>query len=147
MIIGIVGSRRRNTEKDYLNLIWKIVELEHNNNTLTKKIVTGDCDEGGDKFARKIANDSKDIELDIKYKLDPETGEKAKKPFNRCAKQLPYDYWTFVGICYARNEEIAKEPLDYLIALVAPDRKGGTENTIKHFKRLHKDWEDKLIIL
>ena len=140
MIIGIVGSRRRNTDKDYLNLLWKIVELEYNNNTLVKKIVTGDCSEGGDKFARKIANDSKDIELDVKFKRDPETGEKLEG-YRRCS------YNEFTQICYERNEEIAKEPLDYLIALVAPDRKGGTENTIKHFKRHHVNWEFKLIIL
>jgi len=142
MIIGIVGSRRRNTDKDYLNLLWKIVELEYNNNTLVKKIVTGDCDEGGDKFARKIANDSKDIELDVKRIKDPETGEEMEFKNHKW-----FDYLTICGIYYNRNEEIAKEPLDYLLALVSPDRKGGTENTIRHFRRLHKDWEDKLIIL
>ena len=140
MIIGIIGSRRRNSKEDYLNLCWKIVELEDESNSITKKIVTGDCDEGGDKFARKIANDTDDIELDVKFKIDPETGEKLEG-YRRCS------YNEFTQICYERNEEIAKEPLDYLIALVAPDRKGGTENTIKHFKRLHKDWKDKLIIL
>ena len=147
MILGIVGSRRRNSKEDYLSLCWKIAELEHENNSLVEKIVTGDCDEGGDKFARKIADETDGIELDVKYKRDPETGERVKPPINRCVKQQRYDYWTFTGICYARNEEIAKEPLDYLIALVAFDRKGGTENTIRHFRRLHKDWKDKLVII
>lgn len=142
MIVGIVGSRRRNTKEDYLNLCWKIVELERNNNTLTKKIVTGDCSEGGDKFARKIADDTEDIELDVKKIKDPFTEEEMDFKNHRY-----FDYFIMCNIFYRRDEEIAREDLDYLIALVAPDRKGGTEYTIEYFKRCHKDWEDKLIIL
>jgi len=143
MIIGIVGSRRRNTAEDYLNLCWKIVELERSNNTLTKKIVTGDCDEGGDKFARKIAEDiTEDIELDVKRIRDPETGEEMDFKNHRW-----FNYFNMCNIFYKRDKEIVKEPLDYLIALVAPDRTGGTEYTITQFKKYHKDWEDKLIIL
>jgi hypothetical protein len=58
-----------------------------------------------------------------------------------------FDYDTMCNIFYRRNEEIAKEPMDYLLALVAPDRKGGTENTIKYFKQYNKDWKKKLIII
>jgi len=142
MIVGIVGSRRRNSKEDYLNLCWKIAELENEHNSLVEKIVTGDCDEGGDKFARKIADETDGIELDEKKIKDPETGEEMDFKNHKW-----FDYLTMCGIYYSRNEEIAKEPLDYLIALVAPDRKGGSENTIRHFKRLHKDWKEKLIIL
>ena len=142
MIIGIVGSRRRNSREDLLLLMDKLQEL-HKQDKITK-IVTGDCDEGGDKFAREIAEAERgDVELEVKYKRDPETNEIIPDyiPFDF------YDYYAFCKICYNRNEEIAKEPLDYLIALVAHDRKGGTENTIRHFRRLHKDWKEKLIIL
>ena len=136
MKIGIIGSRRRNTEEDrsklylYLSRIGEIT-----------KIVTGDCDKSGDKFARDFAND-RGIELDVKRIKDPQTGEEMDFKNHKW-----FDWFTMCTIFYDRNEEIAKEPLDYLIALVAPDRKGGTENTIRHFRRLHKDWMIKLIIL
>jgi len=138
MIVGIVGSRRRNSKKDFGKLIIKLGQLERRTRRFIKKIVTGDCDEGGDDFAREITNIF-GYELYVKYKLDPETGEKLTRYID--------DYFEFCRVCYARNEEIAKEPLDYLIAIVTPDRTGGTENTIKHFKRHHKDWKEKLILL
>jgi len=143
MIIGIVGSRRRNSPKDFGKLILRLRELERETERLIEKIVTGDCDEGGDEFASEIA-DMFGYEIDVKHKRDPETNQIIPDYIN---ERKHYDYFTFCNICYARNEEIAKEPLDYLIAIVAPDRTGGTEKTIKHFKRLHKDWKEKLIIL
>lgn len=148
MKIGIVGSRRRSSYKDKNLLSDKIDELWRDSGLRSNEItiVTGDCDVGGDNFARFEAI-LKGFKLDVKYKKDPETGEISKKPFNRCVKQLPYDYWTFVKICYARNEEIAKEDLDYLVCLVDPDRKGGTEKTIEYFKKYHEDWKEKLVLI
>ena len=137
MIIGIVGSRRRNKEIDFGKIVLKLSQLERKTEREIEKIVTGDCDEGGDKFARDIA-DMFGYEIDVKFKRDLKNGEK----FLGWAHN-----WEFTKMCYSRNEEIAKEPLDYLIALVAPDRTGGTEYTITQFKKYHKDWEDKLIIL
>jgi len=141
MIVGIVGSRRRNTEKDKAKLIIKLGFLELTIGRLIKKIVTGDCDEGGDKFARDIV-DLFGYEKDVKRIKDPETGWEMDFKNHKW-----FPYCEMVQIFYDRNEEIAKEPLDYLIALVAHDRKGGTENTIKHFKKYNEDWEDKLIII
>ena len=141
MIVGVVGSRRRNTAKDKAMLIIKLGHLELTTGRLIKKIVTGDCDEGGDKFAKDIV-DIFGYQLDVKRIKAPETGE--EMDFNA---HKWFDYLTICNIYYSRNEEIAKEPLDYLVALVTPDRKGGTENTIRHFRRLHKDWEEKLIII
>ena len=138
MIVGIVGSRRRNSDKDFGKLVARLHQLERETNREIKKIVTGDCKKGGDDFARDIA-DIFGWECEVKDKLDPETGEKLERYIN--------DYFKFTEICYDRNVEIVKEPLDYLIALVACDRTGGTENTIRHFRRLHKDWKEKLIIL
>ena len=145
--IGIVGSRRRKSESDFKKLgrtfnrvIVQFLGVYFED--LDKvTIVTGDCDEGGDKFAKRLA-DIYGCELDEKKIKDPETGEEMDFKNHRW-----FPYLTMCQIFYDRNEEIAKEPLDYLIALVAPDRKGGTENTIRHFRRLHKDWKDKLIIL
>ena len=141
MIIGIVGSRKRNSDGDFGRLIVKLRQLERETKREIKKIITGDCDEGGDKFARDIA-DMFGYEIDVKKIKDPETGEEMDFKNHRW-----FEYFTMCSIFYDRNEEIAKEPLDYLIALVAPDRTGGTENTIKHFKKYHKDWKDKLILL
>ena len=140
MIVGIVGSRRRNSQKDREILSYEVYKL----NLIEKisKIVTGDCNEGADKTARDICEGTEGIEPDIKRIKNPETGE--EMDFNN---HPWFEYYIMTHIFYARNEEIAKEPLDYLIALVSPDRKGGTENTIKHFKRHHKDWEKKLIII
>ncbi len=39
---------------------------------------------------------------------------------------------------YARNKKIA-ENVDVLYAFVAPDRKGGTENTIGYAEKLGKE--------
>ena len=141
MIIGIVGSRRRNEERDFGKLVAKLSQLERETGREIEKIVTGDCSEGGDKFARDIA-DMFGYEIDVKKIKDPETGEEMDFKNHR-----RFEYFTMCSIFYDRNEEIAKEPLDYLIALVAPDRKGGTENTIYWFKRHHPNWEFKLIIL
>ena len=144
--IGIVGSRRRNSDEDYNilihtfnRIIGKLLGVYFGELEVT--IVTGDCDEGGDKFAREIA-ETFDCILDEKKIKDPDTGEEMDFKNHKW-----FDYLTICGIYYSRNEEIAKEPLDYLLALVAPDRKGGTENTIRHFKRYHPNWEFKLIII
>ena len=136
MIIGIVGSRRRSSEYDYEALLSVLRDYIGFDNI--EKIVTGDCPVGGDEFAELI-HLKYGIELDVKYKIDPLTGKKLKRRL--------IDYYEFCDVCYKRNEEIAKEPLDYLIAIVATDRTGGTENTIKHFKHHHKDWKEKLKIL
>ena len=141
MIIGIVGSRRRNSDGDFGRLIVKLRQLERETEREIKKIVTGDCDEGGDKFARDIA-DMFGYEIDVKKIKDPETGEEMDFKNHRW-----FDYKTICNIFYKRDEEIAKEDMDYLLALVSPYRTGGTEKTIKYFKRHHADWEDKLIIL
>lgn len=154
MIVGIVGSRRRNSQKDL-----RILERTFNEVLAIKlgvyfgdiddlgsslkdvTIVTGDCDVGGDFFAVYLSFIYK-CKLDVKRIRDPDTGEVMDFKNHRW-----FPYLEMVQIFYDRNEEIAKEPLDYLLALVHPSRTGGTENTIKHFKRHHKDWEKKLILL
>ena len=154
MMIGIVGSRRRNFSEDVRTLERTFVKIlatklgiyfgdidDLGSSLKDVTIVTGDCDEGGDFFARYLSIIYK-CKLDVKRIKDPETGEEMDFKNHRW-----FPYLEMVQIFYDRNEEIAKEPLDYLIALVTPYRTGGTENTIKHFKRLHKDWKEKLIIL
>lgn len=130
MKVGIIGSRTRNTRLDYTRLLLELACLKP-----VDEIVTGDCEDGWDKFAREIAG-LIGTKLTVKYRIDPLTMKKLKR-------YVP-DYYEFCQINYNRNEEIAKEDLDVLLAAVTPDRKGGTENTIKYFKKHHKDWKEKL---
>lgn len=169
MIIGIIGSRRRTSvdDRDVLHLKVSQLIFSYFGNTLDHfvkcgvllgesldeiseyydriyrqvKIITGDCNKGGDEFARGLCK-IYPFKLDVKKIRDPMTGEELD--FDDHAY---FDYYTMCNIYYDRNKEIAKENLDYLIALVAPDRTGGTEKTIEFFKKYHKDWEKKLIIL
>jgi hypothetical protein len=51
MKIGIVGSRRRDTEQDYKIVLNKFEELYREGDI----IISGGCPKGGDRFAEKIA--------------------------------------------------------------------------------------------
>ena len=126
MKLGIVGSRRRNDAKDFSLLLKRVLDLQ------PELIVSGGCSKGADRFAEDIAK-RLGIPILIYY-------PKLRQTSN-------YAYHEIVKANYARNELIAKNS-DHLIALVAPDRKGGTENTIQHFKRIWiMSWKQKLEIL
>jgi hypothetical protein len=110
MVIGIVGSRRRNTWKDY-----EIVTKEFFKWYVPRdSIVSGDCRKGAEHFAENIAR---------KYHI-PIRVYKAN--------------WDLYGKVagFKRNTLIAQDA-QILIACVASDRKGGTEDTIKKFEKLH----------
>jgi hypothetical protein len=106
MKIGIVGSRRRNSIEDYKLVEKKFLEVFK----LGDWIVSGGCPSGADAMAEKIAKDN-GIPILIFYP----NWSKFKKA---------------AGII--RNTDIAKNS-DILIACVAADRTGGTEDTIKKF--------------
>lgn len=116
MIIGIIGSRRRNSEKDKKLIKEKLELILSNEKDIT--ICSGGCSKGGDKFAEELASEFK-----LKKKI-------FKADWNIYGK----------GAGFLRNTDIAKES-DILIACVADDRKGGTEDTIKKFKKFHPDGE------
>lgn len=107
MNIGIVGSRRRNTQADLQLVEQKFLDIYRNGDM----IISGGCPEGADRFAEWIA-------------------KKHQIPIT-----IIYAQWKRMGVRagYVRNGEIAAKS-DTLIACVAPDRKGGTEDTIKKFK-------------
>lgn len=115
MILGIVGSRKRYKSEDYESLLNRVVAL---NPTM---IVSGGCWIGADAWAQEIAEDH-GIPITIYHPA--------------LKRWIKYKYWEVTKANYARNELIAKN-CTHLIALVSPDRKGGTENTIKHFKKHH----------
>jgi hypothetical protein len=116
--IGIVGSRRRNYFHDLDLVHGAFLEIYEKGDTL----VSGGCPKGGDWFAEIIAK-IYDIPITIYH---PDWEKRGR------------------GAGFVRNTDIAKDS-DVLIACVAEDRKGGTEDTIKKFKKFHPD--GKLILV
>jgi len=104
--IGIIGSRRRDAGIDQKATREKFFEVYEDGDW----IVSGGCPKGGDRFAEVIAK-KHGIPILIFYP----NWEKYKR-----------------GAGIVRNTDIAFHS-DVLIACVAKDRKGGTENTIKSF--------------
>lgn len=109
-IIGIIGTRRRNTTKDFKLVYDKFFELYEEGDI----ICSGGCSEGGDHFAYIIHKDNA-----IPYIEFPANWKKYGKKAG-----------------FIRNLNIA-EWSDILIACVAEDRTGGTEDTINQFKKLN----------
>ena len=111
-IIGIVGTRRRNSNKDYKIIKAKFLELYRDGDF----ICSGLCPKGGDRFAFLLANLY--IPPDRRLWFPPEWEK----------------YGKTAG--FIRNTKMARVS-EYLIACIAKDRKGGTEDTIKKFITFH----------
>jgi len=109
-VIGIVGSRRRDTDEDYRRCLAVFEKVYRKGD----RIVSGGCPKGGDKFAEIIAK-AKGITIIIHY---PD-----------------WSQGRFAG--FSRNTDIAKD-CTVLIAVVAEDRTGGTEDTVKKVLALGK---------
>jgi hypothetical protein len=121
MKIGIVGSRRRDTDFDlkqveeiFLSLYGK-EDKDMNFRGCPDTIISGGCPKGGDRFAEIIAK---------KYNIPIIIYYADWKKYGKVAG-------------FIRNTDIARES-DILIACVALDRKGGTEDTIKKYLKLNK---------
>jgi len=110
--IGIVGSRRRDTEHDFQKVKSALNTLIHEEKIEADqfRLCSGGCPKGGDRFAEHIAKDY-GVSILIHYPNWPKHGK---------------------GAGFIRNTKIANDS-DYLIACVADDRKGGTEDTINKF--------------
>jgi hypothetical protein len=109
--IGIVGSRRRCDKID-------LDKLKTSFNSIFEKgdrIVSGGCFKGGDKFAELLAEE---LGLSI---------------------TIHHADWNNRGRAagFIRNSKIA-EDCDILLALVAKDRTGGTEDTVRKSEKLGK---------
>jgi len=104
--IGIIGTRRRDTEQDYCMVESVFMSLYIKGD----RICSGLCPKGGDRFAVILA-------------------EKLGTP----TVWFPAD-WKRHGRAagFIRNTDIA-ETSDILIAVVAGNRSGGTEDTISKF--------------
>ena len=104
--IGIVGSRSRNSLKDQIAVHQAFKKIYQDRDY----IVSGGCPSGADRFAEIIA-------------------KKEQVPIT-----IYYAQWGKLGKAagFIRNGDIAIKA-DVLIACVAEDRTGGTEDTIKKF--------------
>ena len=105
-VIGIVGSRRRDAKCDYELTERKFLDIYQEGDT----IVSGGCPQGGDRFAEMIAKRG-GLTITIHY---PNWSKYGK------------------GAGFVRNTKIADDA-DKLIACVAADRTGGTEDTVEKF--------------
>ena len=120
-VIGVIGTRSRNTLEDYIKVQKKFLEYYKPGDS----ICSGLCPKGGDKFAVLIA-------ANLKLSKEKRLWFPANwKKFGRAAG-------------FIRNTDIA-ENSDILIACVSKDRTGGTEDTIKKFLK-EKD-ENSLILV
>jgi len=109
-IIGIVGSRRRNSTADEILLEEAFFQVYQPGD----RIVSGGCSQGADAFAEVLAR-RHGITIIIHY---------ARWADGKAS-----------GL--ARNTSIARDA-DVLLAVVASDRTGGTEDTIDKARRFGK---------
>ena len=105
-VIGIVGTRRRDSRQDFLQCEKSFLEIYKDGD----EIVSGGCPKGADAFAERLAD---------KYSIEIVLFLAEWSKYGRAAG-------------FIRNGDIASLA-DYLIACVADDRTGGTEDTIKKF--------------
>ena len=112
MKIGIVGSRKRDCEQEIRELVNSLAPDDI--------VVSGGCI-GPDLWAEEAAKNRGILTLVFLPVLP--------------AKNTPL--YEFTKAYYARNQEIA-QAVDVLHAFVSPDRRGGTEHTIKCAKKLNK---------
>ena len=147
--IGVIGSRKRDSGTDKLKLfncleglIDRIISALYYVGRLTFTIVTGDCNKGGDKFAKEFA-EKHNYNLEVKRIKDPATGEEMDFKIPK-----RFSYYDMVNIYYARNKELAESNLDYLVALGNLEKNGGTENTIAYFLNYNNyNVGDRLVVL
>jgi len=112
--IIIIGSRRRDRLRDF-TLVRHCFLLIYEKGDM---IVSGGCPKGGDRFAEILIK---------KYKT-------RKKIFRAKWYNKDGKYNRYAG--FERNTLVAKFG-DEMIACVASDRTGGTEDTITKFKAFH----------
>ena len=141
LAIGIIGTRSRNTFEDRLDVYEAIADLLTNKLGYREAwpdyaIVSGGCPQGGDNFAERWGFPV--------HKLIPEASTDLKTGHCNVHPALWDQYGRSAG--YRRNTYIARDA-DWLIACVANNRKGGTEDTIKKFLAKGPEFKERLILV
>jgi predicted Rossmann fold nucleotide-binding protein DprA/Smf involved in DNA uptake len=113
MRYGIIGSRARTDKNNIIDLV--------NSLTTSDMIVSGGCS-GPDTWAEEAARKKG---IDVKVFL-PDL------PINKKSPRYKFEK---IDAFYARNRLIV-ENSDVVHAFVSPDRKGGTEYTIKYAQKM-----------
>jgi hypothetical protein len=140
--IGIIGTRRRDTKEDFEKTVQVFGQIWIPGD----QICSGLCPQGGDWFAVLLALDKEWIE-------DPKERERLyqqvrnQKDLHYAIKPIWYPAdWKKYGRAAGpiRNTDIAKTS-NVLIACVAEDRLGGTEDTIKKFRQIHPGGDVRLV--
>lgn len=123
-IVGVVGSRRRNSLHDrklVFRLICWLYGRERGGSGFS--VVSGGCPQGADAFAKECA-----------LKLFTPPLSYIEFPIDKKGIETK---WEFTQRAYERNRMIAEKASE-LYCLVSLDRTGGTENTIKHSLQMGK---------
>lgn len=126
--IGIIGSRRRDSNKDYELTLKKFMDIYD----LGDIIISGGCPTGGDHFAERIATA---LGLPVVRLAGGE--EVCNTPDTM---YIHVADWDLLGrkAGLVRNTYIARDA-DVILAVVADDRTGGTEDTIRKAEKLGKE--------
>ena len=120
--IIIIGSRKRDSDDDYMQ-VWNEFRKWYDDGDI---IVSGGCPKGGDRFAEVIAT---------KLGLTEDNGKLIIHLPKKPPRNSPRYEWA--KKMYERNTVVAgeAESSTIVIACVSPDRKGGTEDTIRKVKK------------
>ena len=141
LYVSIIGTRRRDSEEDLAQVEKAFLDLleEQGLQPSEVSIVSGHCPAGGDRFAEILIDkydtaEGKDWIFPAGWNRLDEKGPNGENPVikkNRWGKE----YNILAG--FWRNTDIANKG-DFIIACVASDRTGGTEDTIKKAEALGK---------
>lgn len=134
--IGIVGSRRRDSDKDFFVLKDAFFEVFQPGD----QIISGGCPKGGDRFAEVLAlhlGSGRGCTAFLRLGTRARQIHLATNPDAPITIHEPR--WKEHGkrAGFIRNAFIAEDS-DILLALPAADRTGGTEDTIRRMTGLRK---------
>ena len=136
--IGIVGTRRRDDIKSFRKCLRRFLSLYKHGDS----IVSGGCPKGGDRFAEIIAltiTDAGGLCVNETWLLSSKE-RKEEIELREAPITLHLAEWDKYGkgAGFIRNGLIA-EDCDVLIAVVAKDRTGGVEDTIRKAKAIGRE--------
>lgn len=149
MIIGIIGSRRRDTKEDFLLVDHAFQRIYQPGD----RICSGGCPRGGDRFAEIIAIQlARPAHYHLSDLLDIKKFSLIER--HRLIKSLGAPFILYhadwvkrgKGAGFYRNTFIARDS-DKLIACVADGRTGGAEDTIDKFTKKPSSKPEDLILV